>query len=79
MSGGGSFPVPVCYLKVRKEEGMDYPTVDMIMEKVKDADNAIIERLQKTKTSSGRSFQEERKLLEAREHIQKALNCLLET
>jgi len=57
---------------------MNYPTVNMIMAKVKDADNAIIERLLKAKESSGRSFQEERKLLEAREYLQKALNCLLE-
>jgi len=57
---------------------MDYPTVRQAIEKVKDADQAIIDILEEAKTLGMTPFPEANKLLEAREFIQKALNCLFQ-
>jgi len=57
---------------------MGYPTVRQAIEKVKDADQAIIDILEEAKTRGMSPFPEVNKLLEAREFIQKALNCLFQ-
>jgi len=55
---------------------MDYPTVNMIMAKVKDADNAIIEITEDQRVAGDPSRKNANYLKLV--NIQKASNCLLE-